>query len=140
MGKTKAADLNMPFSRLVGSAAAHTPLGATANNGRFVAHQDIEVTGVKVTAEAAVTGANTNSATLKLLNLGADGQGTAEVASLPLTLGTDLAADTPKTIPLSATPANLLISAGQVLTFQQTKVGNGMDLPAMHLEVSYKLQ
>lgn len=128
------------FTRLVASAAAAAPLGATVNNGRFVAHKDLRVKGAKVTAEAAVTGADTNSVTLALRNLGAAGAGAIDIATLALAAGTDLAADTPQALTLNATAANLLVAAGEVLTFRQVKVGNGMNIAAMHCEVEYELQ
>jgi len=124
----------------VGSAAAQSPLAATINNGRFVAHKDLRIKAVKATGEASVTGANTNSVTLVLRNLGAAGSGTTDIATLALTSGVNMAADTPKVIPLSATAAELLVAAGDVITFRQVKVGNGMNIAAMHCEVEYELQ
>lgn len=128
------------FTALVGSGAAATPLGATINNGRLVAHKDLRIKGVKATAEAAVTGANTNSVSVALRNLGAAGIGTTDIATLALTSGVNMGADTPKVIPLSSTAADLLVAAGDVLTFRQVKVGNGMNIAAMHLEVECELQ
>lgn len=141
MGKhPKSCIPGMTYTRLAGSGAAAAPLGATINNGRFVAHTDLRIKGVKSTAEAAVTGANTNSVTLALRNLGAAGSGTTDIATLALTSGVNMGADTPKVIPLSATEADLLVAAGEVLTFRQVQVGNGMNIAAMHLEVEYELQ
>lgn len=128
------------FTARVGSGALAAPLGATINNGRFVAHKDLRIKGVKTTAEAGVTGADTNSVTLALRNLGTAGSGTVDIATLALTSGVNMGADTPKVIPLSATKADLLVAAGEVLTFRQVKVGNGMNIAAMHCEVEYELQ
>lgn len=132
------------FTRLVGSGAAAT-VGeggtlATVNNGRFRAHKDLRIKGFKATAVAAVTGADTNSVTLALRNLGAAGAGDTDIATLALVSGVDMAADIPKVIPLSATPADLLVAAGDVLTFRQVKEGDGMAIPAMHGQVEYELQ
>ncbi|MHB9075795.1 MAG: hypothetical protein ACYC6G_20020 [Desulfobaccales bacterium] len=141
MGRHPASSIpGMTYSRLAAAAAAASPLGATVNNGRFVAHKALRVKGVKVVAEAAVTGADTNSVTLALRNLGAAGAGTTDVATLALANGTDLAADTPRALTLNTTAANLLVAAGDVLTFRQVKVGNGMNIAAMHCEVEYELQ
>lgn len=130
----------MTFTRLVGSGAAASPLAATVNNGRFIAHKDLKIKKAQVVSEAAVTGADTNSVTLKLINLKTDGSGTTAIASLALTSGNNLVQDTPKALTLSATAADLLVQAGEVLTFQETKVGNGMNIAACHLEVEYELQ
>jgi len=130
----------MTYSLRLGPAAAAAPLGATRNVDRAYAHQALRIKGVKVIAEAAVAGADTNSATLVLRNLGTDGTGTTDIATLALTAGVDLEADIPKTITLSGTAANLLVAKGSVLTFRQVKVGNGMNLADMHCEVEYELQ
>ena len=128
------------YSLRLGPAAAATPLGATVNNDRAYAHRAIKVKGVKVIAEDAVNGADTNSVTLVLYNLKGDGSGTVVIATLALTNGVNLADETPKVIPLSATAADLLVAKGDVLTFRQVKVGNGMNIAVMHMEVEYKLQ
>jgi len=130
--------------RLVGSGAAKT-VGlegtlATINNGRFVAHKDLRIKGFKVTAEDAVTGVDTDTVSVALRNLGAAGAGTKDIASLTLSDGVDLAADIPKVIPLSATAAELLVAAGDVLTFRQVKEGDGQAIPIMHGQVEYELQ
>lgn len=146
MGKTPAADIpGLTFMKRLGPAAAAAPLGATRNVDRALApgidtfHQGIKIKSVKAIAEAAVTGADTNSVTLALRNLGASGAGTTDIASLALTAGVDMAADTPKALTLNATEANLLVAPGDVLTFRQVKVGNGMNIADMHLEVEYEL-
>jgi hypothetical protein len=130
----------MTYTRLVGSGAAAAPLAATVQNGRFVAHKDLTVKAARVTAEAGVNGADGNSVTLAVRNIGADGTGVVDVATLALTNGVNLAADTPKALTLNATAANLNMAAGDVLTFRQVKVGNGMNIAAMHCEVEYELQ
>ncbi len=127
------------LTRLVGSGAAAAPLAATVNNGRFYVNRKIRVKQIKTTAEAQVAGADTNSVTLALRNLGTDGSGTTDLATLALTNGVDMAADTPKALTLSATAANLVVNPGSVLTFRQVKVGNGMNIAAMHCEVEYEV-
>lgn len=134
----------LTYTRLVGSGAAAT-VGeggtlATVNNGRFKVHQDLRIKGFKATAEVAVTGADTDSVTVALRNLGAAGAGQLDIASLALTAGVDMGANTPKAIPLSSTAGDLLVAKGEVLTFRQVKVGDGMAIPVMHGEVEYELQ
>ncbi len=115
----------MTYSLRLGPAAAAAPLGATRNVDRALAHQALKIKGFKVVPEAAQAGADTNSATLVLRNLKGDGSGTVDIATLALTNGVNLAADTPKTITLSSTAADLLVAKGDVLTFRQVKVGIG---------------
>jgi len=130
----------MTYVMRLGPAAAAAPLGATVNVDRAYVHRAIKIKGVKVIAEAVVTGADTNSVTLALRNLGAAGAGTTDIATKALTSGVNLAADTPSALTLSTTAAELLAAAGDVLTFREVKVGNGMNIAACHLEVEYQLQ
>lgn len=78
---------------------------------------------------AAITGANTNSRTLTLTNRGQDGTGTTVVATLALTSGVNAAADDAKALTLSGTAANLVVAAGDVLTFDSVHVGTGITDP-----------
>jgi hypothetical protein len=87
------------------------------------------VSAVTYAATAAVTGANTNTRTLSLINKGQDGTGTTVVATLPLVSGTNLAANDEVTIPLSGTPANLNVAAGDVLAFASVHAGTGIADP-----------
>lgn len=77
---------------------------------------------------SAVTGANTNSRTLTVTNRGT-GAGSTNVATLALVSGVNAAADAEKAVPLSGTAANLVVAAGDVLTFESTHVGTGIADP-----------
>lgn len=100
-------------------------LGATANGVRLVeAPFAGTVTSVSYTAIAAVTGANSPaSRTLSVVNKGADGTGTTAVATLALTSGVDLAAADEKAVTLTATAADKVVAAGDVLALNSTAVG-----------------
>lgn len=79
--------------------------------------------------EAAVTGADTNSRTVSLVNKGADGAGTTVVASLAFTAGTNAVAYDERTVTLSATAANRDVHADDTLQWQSTHVGTGITDP-----------
>lgn len=79
--------------------------------------------------DAAITGANTNSRTLNVLNGGAAGSGTTNMAALPLVSGTNLTAEHPTALTLSGTAANLAVSAGDIVQFQSLHVGTGIADP-----------
>lgn len=87
------------------------------------------VTAVQYVPEAAITGADTNSRTVSLVNKGAAGSGTTSVASLALTSGVNAAANDEKTITLSATAANLVLAAGDTLQWRSIHVGSGITDP-----------
>jgi hypothetical protein len=95
------------------------------------------VTSVKYVANAAVTGANTETRTVAVLNKGAAGSGTTSVASLALTNGVNIAAAVPKTITLTSTAADKVVAAGDVLQFTSTHSGStGLADPGGFLEVT----
>lgn len=82
------------------------------------------VTSVTYTAIAAVTGAaSPASRTLSLINKGQSGAGTTVVASLALLGGVNLAAFDEKALTLSATAADRVVVAGDILQFQSAPVG-----------------
>jgi hypothetical protein len=82
------------------------------------------VSGVSYTAIAAVTGAaSPASRTVSLINKGQSGAGTTVVASLALLGGVNLVAYDEKAITLSATAADLVVAAGDILAWSSAPVG-----------------
>lgn len=96
------------------------------------------VTKVAYLPTAAVTGANTNTRTLNLVNKGNAGAGTTVVATLALVSGVNLTAHDENAITLSGTAANLVVAAGDVLEWQSTHAASGLADPGglVHVEVS----
>lgn len=84
------------------------------------------VTAVEVIANAAVTGDNTNTRSFALTNKGQAGAGTTSVATLALTTGNDLVAFDAKTMTLTATTADRVVAAGDVLSLAQTVGASGL--------------
>jgi len=82
------------------------------------------VTAVTYAPEANITGANTDSRTVSLINKGTDGNGTTVVATLPMTSGVNSNDFDEKTITLSATAANLVVADGDILAWVSTHVGS----------------
>ncbi len=93
------------------------------------------VSSVKYFPVAALSGADTNSRTLSVVNKKADASGTATVASLALTSGKNLVAFVGKAITLSTTAADLAVAAGDVLNVLSTHVGNGLTDPGGTVEI-----
>ena len=81
------------------------------------------VTAVTYTPNAQLTGANTESRTLSVVNKGTDGNGTTSVASKAFTSGVNADDFDETAITLSGTAGNLVVADGQILAFVSTHVG-----------------
>jgi hypothetical protein len=86
------------------------------------------VTDVTIIPEAAVTANATNYRTFRVVNKGQAGAGTTVVASFATDTVTtdDLVAFDEKTITLSGTAANLVLTAGDVLVADETITASGV--------------
>lgn len=97
------------------------------------------VSAVSYIPATVLTGANTDSRTIVLVNKGQSGAGTTIVATKAFTSGVNAPADDSTAITLSATAANLVVTAGDVLVWQSTHVGStGLADPGglAHVEVT----
>lgn len=103
--------------------------GSNLNTNVWVVPADMTISGVTYTTVTAITGANTNTRSVSLVNKGTDGSGSTVIATLQFNSGTNTVAADETTITLSGTPANLNVSAGQVLQWQSTAVGTGIADP-----------
>jgi hypothetical protein len=103
--------------------------GSNLNSIAWVAPRDCTVTAVSYTPLTVITGANTNTRSVSLVNKGQAGAGTAVVATLQFNSGVNAAAADERTITLSVTPADLVLVAGDVLQWQSTAVGTGIADP-----------
>jgi hypothetical protein len=93
------------------------------------------VSAVRYIPKGTLTGDNTNKRTFTLYNRGTAGAGTTKVAELDMVLAVDLATYVPKAITLSATAANLDVTAGEVLAFKSLHVASGVADPGGRIEV-----
>jgi hypothetical protein len=83
------------------------------------------VTGVSYIAVSKITGADTNSRTLKLINLGAKDEGTAVVAELKLVNGVNAGALVETALTLGEAK-KLVVAEGDVLGWKSEHVGEGL--------------
>lgn len=94
------------------------------------------VTAVTFTPEANITGQATNFRTFRVLNKGADGNGSTVVASQAFDSGGVAEEDFDEmAIPLSGTPANLVVAAGDILAWDETVTGTGLSSPGGKVQV-----
>lgn len=113
------------YQRNVAAAATAVDL----NTDLIRVEQDAVVSAVRYVPIAGITGANTNSRHVNLVNKGAAGSGTAVVATLAFVSGVSATADVAKTITLSATAANLALEDGDILQWQSVHDGTGLADP-----------
>jgi hypothetical protein len=112
-----------------------TPVPAVGTAGNdattvlFQAPFDCTVTSVQYVPAAAITGANTNTRLVELVNKGQAGSSTTQAASLQFNSGVNAAADDEKVITLSGTAANLVLASGDTVIWNSTHVGTGITDP-----------
>jgi hypothetical protein len=93
------------------------------------------VVGVSYTPVTAITGAATNNRTISVVNKGQTGVGTTVIATLAFGSGVNAAANDEKALTLSATAADLVVAAGDILVFVSTHVGTGIADPGGLVQV-----
>lgn len=137
MGKDRVHDIPGPISAtasVIAVAAATT----TVVYDIFRAPDAVKITKIEIVPQAAVTGNDSNTKYLNVLDGGAAGTGTTEVANLDLATGVNLVALDGKNIPLNATYASGCVMAeGDTLLLQIEKVGTGVALPHLHVYLEY---
>lgn len=122
--------MTAPFgtSRQVVVQPQATP-GSNLNTNIWVVPSACTVTSVTYAPVTAITGANTNTRSVSLVNKGTDGSGSTVVATIQYNSGVNAAASDENTVTLSGTPANLNLAAGVLLQWQSTAVGTGIADP-----------
>jgi len=94
-----------------------------------------KVTSVTVTPPSTLTGANTNSRTLKLINKGQSGSGTNVIAEKAFTSGVNATAFDETALTLSGTASKLEVAEGDVLALESVHVGEGLADPGGEVQV-----
>lgn len=126
-------------SPLVRTLQANVPaVGAAADGDQTIGEAPFAgtVTAVTYTPEANITGANTDTRTLTLVNKGADGNGTTVVATLALTSGVSASDFDEKTMTLSVVADATDVAQGDILAFVSTHAGStGLADPGGLVEV-----
>ena len=101
----------------------------------FLAEFACKITKLSLVPQAAVTGQDTNTRHLNLINKGAAGSGTTELTSYDLTNGNDLSAMDEYVIYNPAAPLDL--PANTVLALEGEKIGTGLATPEMLVQVEF---
>lgn len=97
------------------------------------------VTKVEYIPSTVLTGANTDSRTVQVVNKGQSGAGTTVVASKAFTSGVNAPADDNTALTLSAVAGATTVAAGDILVLQSNHVGStGLADPGglVHIEIT----
>ena len=114
---------------------------ATVRRPLWVAPFNCELGEVALINSTAVTGANTNTVHFNLIDGGAEGAGTTELATRDLVSGTDL--DVGKTLlydNIQGASATLFMTQGDILELESEEVGTGLgsDINELLILVVYR--
>lgn len=113
-----------PFEHVMQDNAPAVAAGADKSTVLGTAPFAGTITAVTYTPDAQLTGADTESRTLTVVNKGADGNGTTNIATKAF-VNTVNANDFDETaLTLNATAANLVVAAGDVIAFVSTHIGS----------------
>ena len=127
-----------PVSRTVD---VPVPVMATAatDETSFVARAPFDgaVTAVRFTADAAITGVNTNTRAFSLINKGQAGAGTTVMATLAMNAGVNAVAGDELTIPLSGVAGAVDTVAGDILAWFSDASGTGIADPGGLLSIDF---
>lgn len=108
-------------------APAHAAATASEYLVSFVAPFDCRLKAVYFVPKDDVTGVDTNTTHLNVINKGSAGAGSTELGALDLTDGNDLTAFDVNTVVSSLTTD---LTEDDVIAVQYEKVGTGLDVPA----------
>ena len=121
--------MSAPLTRPIERNVAAVALGAGDDTVLGQADFTGTVTECRYVPEAAITGANTNTRRVEVVNKGQGGAGTAIVASLQFNAATNAAANNEVTLTLTAVAADLVVTEGDTLQWRSIAVGTGMADP-----------
>lgn len=117
---------------------------ATAGNGDTwtlipAAPNDIEIVGISVAFDTAVTGDDTDNFILEARNEGTDGTGTTGVSDpYEFATGTDAVAQVPVDLVMSTTDGETDLDEGETLSLVRTVSGTGLASPRGMAQITYR--
>lgn len=125
-----------PFTRVIKVNVAAVTIAADLETDAGVVPFDGVVSAVSYIPSTVLTGTDTNSRTVVVVNKGAAGSGTTIVATKAFVNGVNAPADVATPITLSATAANLVVVAGDILVVQSNHVASGLVDPGGLVEIT----
>lgn len=126
-------DTTAPRAPHVTVLAANVPAVGTAGNDAEtiigVAPYAGTIIGVEYVPASGITGADTNTRKVEVVNKGAEGDGTTVAAGVQFDSGTDAAAYASAEVGISQVAGAATVEAGDVLVWASTHVGTGKTDP-----------
>lgn len=123
------ADKKVPLKRTLFVIALALATNVDGNTIIGIAPFDGTVAGVDFVPNAAITGQNTDTRRVAIVNKGQAGVGTAEPAALQFNAGVNAAAFDAKALTISAVAVDIAVVAGDVLVVASTTPGVGLADP-----------
>ena len=135
MAKIIAGDIPSHTQSVLFEVASRAATSDTDSNLMFRAPNDMKVKKAYITFKSAITGAATNYCTVRLRNLGTNGSGTTDVATLAFSSSSVTAsAKVPKALTLAS---DVTVDAGEVLIARIDHAGSGLASDIAILQVDY---
>mgnify|MGYP000465733948 CR=1 FL=1 len=134
MAKIIAGDIPSHTQSVLFEVASRGTNADTDSNLMFRAPNDMKVKKAYVTFKSALTGADTNYCTVRLRNLGTNGSGTTDIATLAFTSGVTASAKVPKALTLAS---DVTVDEGEVLVARIDHEGSGLKSDIAILQVDY---
>jgi len=129
--------MQQPLTQYQNGEAPARATAVTGSHALFRAPFAGKVTSAAFIADALLTGANTNTRKIAIVNKGQAGAGTTEVAAKQFNSGVNAAAFDETALTLSATAADLVVAEGDILAVVSTAVGTGLADPGGVIEVKF---
>ena len=134
MAKIIAGDIPSSEDSVLLEVASRAATDNKYSNLMFRAPHDITVKRAYVTFLSAITGTDTNYCTIRIRNLGTNGSGTTDIATLACTSGVTASAKVPKALTLAS---DATLDAGEVLVAYIDHAETGLASDIAILQVDY---
>lgn len=118
------------------SLKGHLAATVTETTGVFSAPFKCKIRSISVRWDAAITGADTNTTHINVINAGTAGAGTTELAAVDYVAGTDAVKGAVVSLYAPASP--LEVAAGTLIQLQHEKVASGLLIPSGLVTIVYE--
>lgn len=126
-----------PLTQYLAGQSPARAQAATGSHGLFRAPFAGRVDAITYVSDAAITGANTDTRKVAVVNKGQAGSGTTEVAAKQFNSTVNAVAFDETPLTLSATAADLVVAEGDILAVVSTAVGNGLADPGGIIQIKF---
>jgi len=126
-----------PLTRTTAATVPAVAAGSTADQTVAEAPFAATVTGASFTPEAAMTGNDTNTRTLTVVNKGQAGAGTTVIGTIAFVAGNNGVAFDEKEFVLSGVAGATTVAAGDIIAYVSTHAASGLADPGGLVQVEF---